>query len=120
MLKAEEVAAVKLPEVNVIVAPATAESLVALSPLKDAVPPTAATVVVPPITQVPWTAATVTLAVLVVAFPYWSWIATTGWIAKAAPFSVGAVGCVVMTTLAGAPAPIVCAIDVLLKPVAIT
>ena len=69
-MKVEEVAAVRDPEVNVIVALATAAALVAVSPEKVAVPVTAARPVVPPIVHVPAPTAAFTVAVLVVALPY--------------------------------------------------
>jgi len=107
ILNVEEVAGVRMPEVKVIVAPLTAPALVAVNPVKLAVPPAAALVVVPPKVQLPASPlAAVTLAVLVVALLYWSRIATTGWAARAAPLSAGAVGCVVMESLLAAPAPI--------------
>lgn len=66
-----EVAAVKLPEVNVMVAPVTAPELVAVSPEKVAVPLIAATVVVPPKVQLPASPlVATTLAVLVVRLSY--------------------------------------------------
>ena len=65
-LKADEARVDNEPELNVIVAAGTAAGLDAVSPLKVAVPFTAATVVVPPRVQVPCVAAAVTFAVLVV------------------------------------------------------
>ena len=65
-LKADEAKDDNDPELKVIVAPVTAAALVAVRPLKVAVPLTAATVVVPPRVQVPCVAAAVTFAVLVV------------------------------------------------------
>ena len=120
ILNEEELAEVRLPEVKAIVAPLTAPALVAVKPVKVAVPPAAALVVVPPNVQLPASAlAAVTLAVLVVALPYWSWITTAGWVAKAAPFSAGAVGCVVMESFAAVPAPTDWVKEVVLYPVAV-
>ena len=66
MLKVEEVAEVRDPEVNVIVAPVTAAALVAVSPENVATPEEAPTEVVPPIVHVPAPTAAVMEAVLVV------------------------------------------------------
>jgi hypothetical protein len=71
MLKVEEVAEVRDPEVNVIVAPVTATGLVAVSPENVVTPEEAPTEVVPPIVHVPAPTAAVMEAVLVVTvLPY--------------------------------------------------
>ena len=119
-MKLLEVAPVNPVEVKLIVAPVTAAALVAVSPEKVAVPLTAARPVAPPSVQVPAPTAAATVAVLAVAFPYWSWIATTGWVASAPPLLAGVAGCVVMASLFAAPAPMFCVTVALLYPVAIT
>jgi len=71
MLKVEEVAELREPEVNVIVALATAAALVAVSPENVATPEEAPTEVVPPIVHVPAPTAALMEAVLVVTvLPY--------------------------------------------------
>ncbi|HNY02559.1 MAG TPA: hypothetical protein PKG48_08230 [Bacteroidales bacterium] len=62
------------PHEKLMVAPVTAEALVAVKPLNVAVPLTPATDVVPPRVQVPAPTAATTEAVLAVVLPYWSWI----------------------------------------------
>ena len=70
MLKAPEVTPVRLGEVKLIVAPVTAAGLVAVRPLKVAVPATAATLGVPPRVHVPAPTDAVTVAVLAVRLLY--------------------------------------------------
>ena len=65
-MKVEEVALVRDPEVNVIVALATAAALVAVRFVKVATPEEALTEVVPPIVHVPAPTAALMEAVLVV------------------------------------------------------
>ena len=112
--KAVEVTEVKPVLVNVMVAPETAAALVAVKSVKVVVPETAAFEVVPPIVQVPAPTVATTVAVLAVAFPYWSWTAKMGCVAKTAPFVVGAAGCVNIANLAADPAPIACETEALL------
>ena len=92
-----------------MVAPVTAETLVAVRLLNVATP--AAAVAVgdgPPSVQLPEPTAAVTTAELPVsALPYWSVIFTTGWMPKVPPLYDGAVGCVVIIIFAAAPMPIV-------------
>ena len=70
ILKADDVTPVSPLELKVMVAPVTAVGLVAVKPVKVAVPETAAFVVVPPIVQIPVPTAAAMLAVLVVTLPY--------------------------------------------------
>jgi hypothetical protein len=70
MLNVLDVAPVNPEELKLIVAPVTEAKLDADKPLKVAVPEFAATVAVPPNVQLPASTAAVTLAVLVVVFPY--------------------------------------------------
>ena len=106
MLNVEEVIPVSPVEVKLIVAPVTAEALVAVRPVNEAWPTTAAMFAVPPRVHIPASTAAVTVAVLAVVLPYWSWMEITGWAAKTAPFVAGAVGWVVTPSFVAVPARI--------------
>ncbi len=78
MLKALEITSINPLDANEIVAPVTATALVAVSPLNVVVPAAADTEAPPPRVHVPVPTAAVTVALLVVKFPYWSRMVTTG------------------------------------------
>ena len=108
IIKPLEVTDVKPVDVKLMVAPLTKFVLVAVRSVKAATPLTPFLEVVPPIVQLTSLAAARTAAVLVVVLPYWSCIATTGCVPKAAPFVAGKVGCVVIPSLVAAPTLMVC------------
>ena len=108
IIKPLEVTGVKPLDAKLMVAPFTVFALVAVRLVKVAIPLTPALVVVPPIVQLPEPTEATTSAVLVVVLPYWSCIATIGWLPKVAPFVAGKVGCVVIPSLVAAPTLMVC------------
>jgi hypothetical protein len=120
ILNADEVIDVRPVDVKVMVAPVTAVEAAAVRFVKVATPLTPAFVVVPPIVHEPAPTVANTLAVLVVALPYWSVILTTGCVPSTAPLLAGAAGCVPIASLLAAPAPITCVTEAALYPVALT
>ena len=74
ILKLPEVTEVNDVPVKVMVAPETKAALVAVKLVNVTVPDTPAILTVPPIVQEPDPTVAVTVAVLVVALPYWSLI----------------------------------------------
>ena len=99
-----EETAVKVPEVNEIVAAVNAAE-VAVRLVKVAVPAIAGITEVPPIVQAPVPTFAVIDAVLAVKLPYWSWIDITGWVTNNPPLDRGEVAWVLTANLLSTPTP---------------